>query len=531
MKDNSSIVVQKLLKRYKIPHSLDEVEIRARSHPDYPSLKGLCDTLEEHYVRTYPSKVSVEQLQEIEGYFIAHINEDDIASFALVVKYSAKEVWYYSTSRRIHKATPDDFHKRFSSIVVLLEKTEGSQNKAISKPNIDSLLKLASVISTTVALVMLLAINFDHILSSIYLSSLLTTKLIGLSLTSILVYKDWSEDQSFGAKICKSGKHVDCNSVLNSKFSNVYGWIKWSDLGFIYFLGSLSLLVLGTSFTPLLQGLSLIVLPYVLVSVYQQGYILKKWCFFCLGVLLLLIVEAVTSLTTSWQSIYLSSIAAGLFCFSIVGIVLLLLKQTIRNQNEIKEQKISYQKQKRDPEVFKALINKEQEISLSTGPYDIIVGNTSIGAITLTVFLSLTCKYCKDKFLSLKEVLNKHPEVQIHIIPIMSEKDKHQLSFMKMLYQTLKNQGGVASFHKLENWYQGKISKTLTQTQEQMDEGERIFLVTNMQHVRRNQIESFPSLYIQNKRIPESYSLTEVLNHKPELISLIPISNKKEMII
>lgn len=537
MKSNLTIVIESLLKHFKVSNDATETEVSLKSHPDYPALKSLCDTVEEFGFKTYPTKVTVEQLKEIEGSFVAHVIEEGEKVCAFVKEYSLNTVEYFSDSKRVKKVSTDAFHISYTGIVVQLEKTnEAEKIRPIKTPDQNLALLLPYGLIGTFIFYFLWHFTTisNEIFASNYLVILTATKLAGLAITGILVYRDWFADTSFGERVCKSGKNINCNTVLNSRFSEVYSWLKWSDLGFIYFLASLLIVANGNAYNHILQALSLLASVYIFISVYQQGFLIRKWCLFCLGILAVLLIEAIMSLTLSWQLPAIGSIITSFVYFFLIGTATLLLKQQIRTQHELKEQTINYKKHKRDPEVFKALWLNEQKIKTPDSPYNILLGNRSRFALRITVFLSLTCKYCGETFYSLKEILEKQPELCVHIVPVISNtKDKTQAYFIGILFDQYRNGDTWKAYNTLEGWYQGEFHKDVPKALPDITHVVRRFIDQNKQHAVRNQIGQFPSLFLQSKLKPSGYTLGEVLEFKEILnrpiLSRIP--NNKEMII
>ncbi len=94
-------------------------------------------------------------------------------------------------------------------------------------------------------------------------------------------------------KICGFSSGVDCDGVLSSGASRVFGNINLADAGIIYFTSTLIyvLVVIGTGELWLLAVVSAISVLFPVYSIYYQGFRLRKWCPFCLVVQAALIAE------------------------------------------------------------------------------------------------------------------------------------------------------------------------------------------------------------------------------------------------
>ena len=99
---------------------------------------------------------------------------------------------------------------------------------------------------------------------------LVLTKVFGLIVSLLLVLHELKVSNPLVDKICHISKHTDCNAVLESDSSKVFGWINWADFGFIYFVGGLFFIIInsGRGAINLLALISVFSLPFPLFSIY-----------------------------------------------------------------------------------------------------------------------------------------------------------------------------------------------------------------------------------------------------------------------
>ncbi|NJO92979.1 MAG: peptidase C39 bacteriocin processing, partial [Chloroflexia bacterium] len=57
------------------------------------------------------------------------------------------------------------------------------------------------------------------------------TKICGLGLSILLILHEFKVQNDFIDKICHINKRTDCNTVLNTVKSKIYGWFTWADAG------------------------------------------------------------------------------------------------------------------------------------------------------------------------------------------------------------------------------------------------------------------------------------------------------------
>ncbi len=81
----------------------------------------------------------------------------------------------------------------------------------------------------------------------------------------------------------------NCNSVLESKISTIYKHYKIEDISLISFFTLLNLSLINHTLLRLFPLLSLLFIPIIIVSLYLQKFILKKWCLYCLFIDLILL--------------------------------------------------------------------------------------------------------------------------------------------------------------------------------------------------------------------------------------------------
>lgn len=118
----------------------------------------------------------------------------------------------------------------------------------------------------------------------------------GLFFSVLLLLKTHGWSSGWVHRFCtdRSGKS-NCSSVLHSKAATLVGEITWSDVGVLYFL-FMMLMVLCFCFDDNALGFILsasLAFPYTLFSVWYQWRVLHSWCRMCLivqGVLVLLFI-------------------------------------------------------------------------------------------------------------------------------------------------------------------------------------------------------------------------------------------------
>jgi uncharacterized membrane protein len=355
--------------------------------------------------------------------FIAHFKAGGGQLVFVEEIINGQVVYFLSGNDRIEENF-EKFSEKLSGAVVVFEAVKDSgekeyrqlrQNEILSK----SLLPLG--ITSLVAWVVFVFVSNDG--NAIYQSGylfwgLLATKIIGLTASVFLVLHELKVHTSLADKICGFSSKTDCDTVLSSNASKVFGWINWADAGLVYFTGTLFYLagINESSSLWVLAIVSALALPYPAFSIYYQAVKTKKWCPFCLIVQVVLIAEFMLLLPVLLQ-VNISIIQLLQFGVSfLIPAAFWLLFRAYRNSlQDHNKMRYSYLGFKRNPEIFRFLLrnNGKEEIPITSD--SLVLGNPD-APITVTAFLSLYCNPCANAFNGLKKLLKNCPELKINAI-------------------------------------------------------------------------------------------------------------------
>ena len=132
-KDNAVAVVQKAIKYYEIPVSTSTIVESLKSHPEYPSLKTICDALDEWKIDNYPMRMNKDELKETGAPFIAHLN-DGGEKLAFVPKLNANStVKYFDSFGKNKRIDESVFFKKYSGVSLLIDPDENSGEEYYSE--------------------------------------------------------------------------------------------------------------------------------------------------------------------------------------------------------------------------------------------------------------------------------------------------------------------------------------------------------------------------------------------------------------
>lgn len=267
--DNTVSAVFSLLRHYKVKVTLTFIREYLKSHPDYPSLKSVCDLFDYLSIEYYPVRAEKEDLLTFNDPFLVHLKEGQ-GKIVNVLESSPSVIIYEDGSGKRIKKGMDDFLKSWSGVIIVINPTDTSGELDYSKMFSKEILQksLIPYLIITTFLLLLYGSYFGNLSEGFDLPVifyfLIFTKLTGLFFSIQLFIHELDLRTSFAEKLCHLATNIDCNSVTKSKASSIYGDITWADAGVTFFFGGLLALCISPfqSILPLFAFLALFSVPY-----------------------------------------------------------------------------------------------------------------------------------------------------------------------------------------------------------------------------------------------------------------------------
>ncbi|HLP48132.1 MAG TPA: vitamin K epoxide reductase family protein, partial [Candidatus Kapabacteria bacterium] len=287
--DDIAFTVSKLLEICGIPHTTDFIRDTLLTHPDYPSLLSLSESLLEWGIESNAVKGTIRDLSEADYPSIAYLKNNRYVVLESI-KDSKVTVIFPVKGRLI--LTMDDFNKAWSGIILRVSPSEhvGEKDFRLHRRN-HLLKKVQQFLAFPGFFLFGLAAFIYKTLNSNALTILIPlgiSKLIGLSVCVALFAGHTGRSRIFES-ICPRGKMSNCHRVMDSPAARILG-IPMADLGILYFSGGFLVLFLSllsgqlqsSLFT--LGVLSVMLLPYTFFSIAYQAFVIHSWCRLCLMV-------------------------------------------------------------------------------------------------------------------------------------------------------------------------------------------------------------------------------------------------------
>lgn len=388
------------------------------SHPDGDSLYAMVDTLNEMNIKNIALKSDIEGLQSNGFPTIAFIVTKEERKFIVVEDISENQVHYYDANTGDTCESIEAFVRKWTGIALYAEQdeiqAELEQKKSISEKRLLHWRTILTIVSGLTCIAMWSA----SIVWSPILGSFLSLCLCGLIISILLTMEEFGESNQFLHKVCHLNRVTNCNAVLKSGASKLFGWLSMADIGLCYFVGcifSLFFAGIGQQLNAVVCWLLVLAIcsfPYTLFSLSYQIFKVKKVCPFCLSVVGVLWTQ-IGLCFFYWKNLTFIPISPvtvlSLFVgFAIPVIIWAYVKPLWKENIRMRIYEYNYLRLKRIPAVIHALLSTEPDYTMDYRPDEIHLG--TIGSpIHVTIVISLECKPCGESWTMLSQWLVTYP--------------------------------------------------------------------------------------------------------------------------
>jgi uncharacterized membrane protein/thiol-disulfide isomerase/thioredoxin len=370
--DNCLMVCRRLLESLRVPFTQKFLKEKILTHPQYPSLLAITDTLEEYGLDLAAVKLGADRLDDFPLPGIVQVNLAGGSHFNTVTAVSEDRVSLFDEKGEKKVLSRLDFLKIWTGVSLLAEVGKDFPEPEIRQKNRDWQIFKGILLVFAVASLLRLGLSLvagwnywpDQSDSVIFLLYFLV-KLTGLVVAGALLWYQNDRGNPTLQKFCSGGKRADCNEVLDSRaFQLLEGRINPSLIAFAYFLAGIGTLVDLPSSITWLAGLSLATLPVVGYSFYYQARVIKKWCKFCLLIQGVLVLEVLTVLGGTFGSSRLELQSIVFFMLLFTGVIIggALIKPLLGQEDKIYQTKRDLAKLKSNKELFEAALFRSRRI-------------------------------------------------------------------------------------------------------------------------------------------------------------------------
>ncbi|KAF2329091.1 thioredoxin domain-containing protein [Flavobacterium daemonense] len=504
------------LDREQINIDKDEFQFQIQSHPDYPSLVSIIDTLNFFDIDNGVISVGAAEIELLPDYFVAMLGKENEQPELYFVEKKG-DLYNFTQNRKKTVVSRLELELRWKDIVLLVEKSEIENPKQIDKRK--RLLGLSFFCAILFFLIL------AHFQISMQAKLFFIFPVIGI-LFSIAALKDL-----FGAKselldrFCNMTTSVSCTSVMQSNKWRIFEIINFSDLSIIFFcfqfLGLLTSFFINdsNSYFSIQKIILVCTMPLIMASLYYQKFVERKWCPICLIIIGIIILESQYIFFLLQPPFDLQIYPILVFGFILATIALLWFsaKKVLIEQRELKEFRIKGNRFMRNYKIFKNNLLASNKVENNDLQFEesLILGNPE-ASLKIILITSPFCSFCSEAHSMIEKILEKHSQkVCFDIRFNFNEKASTQKS--KKIHQQLVSiflkQGQEIFMNSLHDWFKTKDETKLNILESSILDDSKLNSILE-KHFSWNQLNNInytPAIIVNNHFFPTQYNRNDLM--------------------
>ncbi|MDX6184798.1 vitamin K epoxide reductase family protein [Flavobacterium sp. Fl-77] len=505
---NSSKVMVKIVQKYlqinKYSNLKNEFEDLFLSHPNYPSLFAITDSLDLLSIENAAVRISKEQILDLPKSFLAYYKQE-----LTLVEKNKKNVRIYSDKEGIQKISYEEFLTGWDGVIVAIE-----ENKLLLNEESSIGFKW---LKYALPVFLLAGLSFVYNHYNTFSIAFLITSLLGFAFSVLIVDKKIGLSPNLNSRFCNLGSAISCDSVIRSDLRRINKWISFTDLPLIFFSSSLlSILLLPFESAVFVGFLSLLSIPIIVLSVWIQKFEIRKWCTLCLIVSFLIVSQSIVWFTSSNFTLVFSTSNVFPFLFSFVLLLTIwlgiksILKNRITNEVSLNELK----KFKRNYSVLNFLSQRIPKIDGFSDLRGLQFGNKK-ASINLSIIISPSCTHCHKTFQEAFDLVLKFPDkiflnVLFNVNPENNENPfKTVVERLLMIYRSTpgKTVEAISDWHikkmELDKWLKKwSIDGTSAMITQEINK--------QYEWCQKNNFNYTPVKIVNEKVFPNEYDISEL---------------------
>lgn len=525
MKAQFFLLLKNTLKKNHIYINWEELKLQLLSHPSYPSLHALTGVLDHFNIPNAALRLpcNLEILEDLPTDFLAVLEYEDQEQL-YQIKRLKEGIQLQSEGEKTTTITKSKFLQLWTGVVLLVEKEEHSFQK---KGTLNSVLTYTGIALLSILLLYQIQVSFPFYAYTIghFLLSLL-----GIVFSIYILREELGLTSTFQQKVCAQGKTTSCKTVLNSKGATVFKILKLSDIALFTF-GSFSLIwilssILNIDTSTLVFSASSVGTLVIIYSIYYQGVILKKWCTLCLGIVSVLTLQAIISISFfvehGFKAIPINAIV--LTTSSVLTTILIsnLIKRIWTQLKHLNEKEVQYLKLKKNFTVFKSLLTNEQKVQDDSLIEDEIVLGNKNAPVILTLVTNPFCSYCSSALEDIEQLYLKaenHLQIRIRFATKFEDKQSMVYQLVITALELYHTKGQLASLAFLKRAHSKNKRELIDNLKNGLQKNTNYDLVIKKQYdwCQKNNIHFTPAFFLNGYKFPAAYERTDVITFIEDL--------------
>jgi hypothetical protein len=439
----------------KISINKEEFQFQVETHADYPSLLAFADALSFFNIPNISARLSKKEIESLPDLFIALLKEEDKEPFLSFVQ---KEDFFYkyTQEKTTTKVSSKEFQNLWQDIVLLVEKPEGFRVREGKYFSLKSILFIGFAFG-----VLGMVYYFSPSLLSLVFGII---SIIGIFFSLEALKTELGIESKVSQSFCNAIPNADCSQIINSEKNTWLKNFKISDISIWLFSSQLFSLLLFSIFGAVEYYFSYLIfalvlsIPMTIFSIYFQYKVEKKWCPICLIIIGLVYTQLIILLINYKQffgSYNFKTTLLFTFGFAFCALAVYLLKSLLIDNKNSKEENIKNLRFKKNYNVFKNNLQKEEQQFFSHE--NIILGNPN-AKLKISIVTSPFCSYCKEAHEVLHKILLKSKEnlsVSIRFNYDTKFDEKNEDLYFRLV-EINEEKGSLEFSEALQFWFENK---------------------------------------------------------------------------
>lgn len=492
----------------------------------------LSDSLSSWNISTLPVKIGADELRDIPYPAVAQISKNNVDQFVVLQKIDKQIVHYTVAEEGLVKETLEQFINKWTGVTLLMEVNENSGEEGYKHKRKYELFMLISRYLTWILFTILLFISSLFLPESILPCYLF--KIVGFIFCFLLLQRQYGNSGRFISAFCSLGSRSNCDRVINSPGSRLFGIVPLSELGLLYFAIGISTVIISgfsgvtASFT---FAFSFILLPFTVIAVYYQWHIAKTWCPLCLAVMVIIWLEAIS--VTSFLSI--SSFSKFSMAISFVGFAMptifwLTVRHRLIESLHIPNLERSLSRFTYSDRIFQSLLAIQPTVDLEGFKNEIALGKID-APIIITVISNPVCGPCAAAYAATEDLFSQFKDrirINYRFSFNLSEPDSDQTKMVRHLIELAlaDPDHGVKALsawylkngkRNIKNWMLDYPTPMLVD-QVKVDR----ILSQHADWLKKAGIKTTPTIVINSKTYPKEYTVADLKFQIRKMLESIP---------
>ena len=539
-----------LLDLLKVKHTKSFSNQYFNEHPHKTNLFGLSNMLTDYGIHNAGTRIANREndISHIGCPFVAQLGGD----FVVVYKVEIGKIGESDETGKVHFVRYGKkivipisiFIQSWSGVILLAEPSPDSIEPDYKKHRTKEWLTVAQKSILSLACILLLGIAYINTyispVSPISANSLggvllVLVNLLGIYICYLLVLKQLHIHSRYADKICSLFSKKDCNNILESDASKLWGIFGWSEIGLGYFATNTVFLLFLPHLISYLVIVNILSLPFTIWSVWYQKMKARQWCPLCLIVQILLwtifiinllcghisqfVIAGFDPQSYSPFSIFNYQLVITVCCYAIPLFTLTLLIPKLGEGNQVEHLKHEINCLKANEAIFRTLLTQQPFYEATRSDSQILFGNPE-ARLKISILTNPFCNPCAKMHARVEKLLQetKGDVCVQYILAAFNESLEYANRYLIACYLQKKHppllEGQGEALRLFTNWFAGGKTKGEDFFKDlQIDISDSAIEAEFQKHESwkaKTQIRATPTILVNGYQLPANYKIEDL---------------------